>query len=108
MTSPTDPDAGRALPPLPEHDTYGIDIDDRETELWGADSMRAYALAACAGRDVEVERLETAVAAARYSCDEAAEYAQSTNEENFHLKRRAEAAEARVRELEGLTPQALM
>jgi|SRR6267154_164274 len=61
MTSPTDPDAGRALPPLPEHDTYGIDIDDRETELWGADSMRAYAFAACAERDAEVERLQLAL-----------------------------------------------
>ncbi len=65
MTSPTDPDAGRELPPLPEPDMQIT--TDRPTKIHSVQQIQAFALAACAERDAEVERLKALIADIQHS-----------------------------------------
>src|SRR6266853_558635 len=157
MTSPTDPDAGRALPPLalppdglPAFEMPDLTDDPEANMRLMYAAIYAYALASCAERDAEieaweqkylrvlserdtksiqlaqrderivelearrktdpVERLHNICDALNEQLDESP-YDEKAWEladaDNRQLRQRAEAAEARVRELEDLANKAL-
>lgn len=49
--------AAGELPPLPEPNSYCTHADSHEYDVFDADQMRAYATAALAQKDGEIERL---------------------------------------------------